>query len=195
MRRLLVLPLFAMAFAMMTGCASTRPESVAAQDELKTDADATLARFHQLDPTTRDFIRDAYGYAIFPTVGKGGAIAGGAFGRGALYEKGMFVGWCDMPQATLGAQLGGQTYSQLIVFETPEALNRFKDGRFAFAANASAVAAENGAAASAKYQDGVVVFVDPKGGLMAEAAIGGQKFNYVPADHAETPRDTTAHIE
>jgi lipid-binding SYLF domain-containing protein len=184
-----------MGFAMMAGCASTRPDSVAKQDTLKTDADTALARFHEIDPSTRDFMRGAWGYAVFPTIGKGGAVAGGAYGRGSLYEKGMFVGWCDMTQATFGAQLGGQTYSQLIVFETPEALNRFKDGNFAFAANASAVAAENGAARTAKYENGVAVFVDPKGGLMAEAAIGGQKFNYVPADHAETPRDTTAHIE
>jgi lipid-binding SYLF domain-containing protein len=95
----------------------------------------------------------------------------------------------------VGAQLGGQSYSELIVFETTDALNRFKSGNFSFAANASAVANREGAARTAKYENGVAVFVHPNAGLMGEAAIGGQKFNFVSAENAPAPKDYTAHTD
>jgi lipid-binding SYLF domain-containing protein len=196
MRRVFI-PLLLVTCGLMIGC-STAPKSAYTRDTLRADADNSLARFHEVDPSTRDFLNGAHGYAIFPKVGKGGAIAGGAYGRGTLYEKGAFVGYCDMTQATVGAQLGGQTFSELIVFETAEALNRFKSGTFALAANASAVVAKNGAAKTARYSDGVAVFVDPNAGLMAEAAVGGQQFKFVPEDQAATPRewkDTTVKTD
>jgi lipid-binding SYLF domain-containing protein len=115
---------------------------------------------------------------IFPSVGKGGVIVGGAYGRGEVYEQGQLVGYADVTQATVGAQLGGQTFSELIVFENREAMDRFKRGNFEFAANVSAVALKAGAAAAARYTNGVAVFVKPEGGAMFEASIGGQKFTF-----------------
>jgi lipid-binding SYLF domain-containing protein len=119
-------------------------------------------------------------YAVFPTVGKAAVAIGGAYGKGVLYQHGKFVGYCDMTQASIGFALGGQAYTEIIVFKTPEALTRFKSGNFAFSAQATAVAVRAGAGANAKYDDGVAVFTMNEAGLMGEASVGGQKFSYVP---------------
>jgi len=103
---------------------------------------------------------------------------GGAYGRGELYQGGQLEGYCTLTQATIGLALGGQAYTELIFFETKEALHRFKSGNFAFAAQASAVAVKSRASADAKYADGVVVFTMAEEGLVFEASIGGQKFGY-----------------
>jgi len=111
---------------------------------------------------------------------KGGAIVGGAYGRGEVYEQGKMIGWADLSQATVGAQLGGQSFSELILFENKATLDSFRNGKLKFATNASAVALKSGAAESAKYTDGVLVFVEPREGLMLEAAVGGQSFSFPP---------------
>jgi lipid-binding SYLF domain-containing protein len=132
----------------------------------------------------RDVIDKAYGHAVFPKIGKGGVIVGGAYGRGIVYEQGGMIGYADMTQASVGAQLGGQTYSEIIAFENKEALERFKQNRLALSANLSAVIVESGAAKAARYTDGVAVFVMPRAGAMAEASVGGQKFTFVADESA-----------
>ena len=132
------------------------------------------------DPSLDRFLNRAWGYVIFPGVGKGGFIAGGAYGRGVVYERGQILGFSDLTQATVGLQAGGQSFSELIVFETRTDLNRFTAGKLAIAANLSAVALKSGAAETARYNDGVAVFVQPIGGLMFEASVGGQQFTFVP---------------
>jgi lipid-binding SYLF domain-containing protein len=117
---------------------------------------------------------------VFPTVGKGAVGVGGAYGKGVLYENGTPVGYCDLSQASIGLQLGGQGYTEIIAFENQDALNRFKSGNFAFDAQATAVALKSGAGANAKYANGVAVFTMDEAGLMYEASIGGQKFSYQP---------------
>jgi len=171
--------LFAAMLLTFAGC-STAPDSQAKKNELRSSVDNTMKRIEAMDPSLHRRISSAYGYAIFPSVGKGGAIVGGAYGRGEVYEQGKMVGWADLSQATIGAQLGGQTFSQLILFENQAALANFKNGNLKFAATASAVAMKSGAADSARYTDGVLVFVEPKAGLMLEAAIGGQSFSFQP---------------
>ena len=89
------------------------------------------------------------------------------------------IGYADLTQASVGAQLGGQTYSELVVFETKEALDRFRQNKLEFAANASAVILESGAAKAARFENGVAIFVQPRAGAMAEASVGGQKFTFV----------------
>jgi hypothetical protein len=105
---------------------------------------------------------------------------GGAYGKGILYERGVAVGYCDLSQATVGAQLGGQAYTEIICFETQRDVNKFKEGKLQFDAQATAVAVKSGAGANLNYRDGVAVFTRDEAGLMAEAAIGGQKFTYQP---------------
>lgn len=161
------------------GC-STAPKSEASRQELQSETSATLAQAQKNDTSLTKFIDSAAGYAVFPTVGKGGIGVGGAYGKGVLYEHGRAVGYCDLSQASIGLQLGGQAYSELIFFETPEALASFKSGNFSFAAQVSAVALKSGAGANAKYANGVAVFTMGESGLMYEASVGGQKFSYQP---------------
>ena len=139
-----------------------------------------MTRVKALDPSLEKQIANAYGYVVFPSVGKGGLVVGGAYGRGEVYEQGKMVGWADLTQATIGAQIGGQTFSELILFENKAALDNFKNGKVKFSAGASAVALKSGAAVDAKYTDGVLVFVEPIAGLMVEASLGGQSFSFKP---------------
>ncbi len=144
------------------------------------DANETLALFRKTDPDLARFFKSSVGYAVFPGVGKGAFIVGGAHGEGILYEGGEPVGRASLTQATVGFQVGGQAYAEIIFFETKGVLSDFKGGKLAFSGQASAVALAAGAGANAKYQWGVAVFTAPKGGLMVEASIGGQKFGYTP---------------
>ncbi len=144
------------------------------------------------------FFGNSYGYAVFPTIGKGGVGIGGAHGSGRVYAKGAHVGDTSMTQLTVGLQFGGQAYSQIIFFQNKAAFDLFTGGNFEFGAQATAVAITAGASAQAstggtgagasgtqshattasEYQKGMAVFTVAKGGLMYEASVGGQKFSY-----------------
>ncbi len=165
---------------LLAGC-STTPKSSSDRMALTSKAEAAITRAKEQDPGLLKFFDNAVGYAVFPTVGKGAVGVGGAYGRGELYENGVMMGYCTLTQASIGLALGGQAYTEFIFFETQTALDKFKSGNFAFAAQASAVALKSGAAANAKYADGVAVFTMSEAGLMYEASIGGQKFSYEPA--------------
>jgi lipid-binding SYLF domain-containing protein len=164
-------------FLMITGCA-TAPPSVAGKANIEDDANVALNKAQTCDPSLVNVFNSAAGYAIFPSVGKGAAGVGGAYGKGVLSERGNAVGYCDMSQASIGLQLGGQDYTEIIAFETPQAVENFKEGKFRFDAQATAVALKSGASANAKFTDGVAVFTMDPAGLMYEASVGGQKFTY-----------------
>lgn len=141
----------------------------------------TIQAFKKKDPGLNRFFAEAYGYAVFPSVIKGGAFGfGGAYGKGQVFEKGMVIGDASVSQGSVGFQLGGQSYSEVVFFKDKEALVRFKSGNLKFAAQASAVAVTEGVAANAAYDNGVAVFSLPRKGLMVEAAIGGQRFVFKP---------------
>ena len=154
--------------------------TVKAEDDLQGESKEAVASFVKTDPSIQKFIDESSGYAIFPSVGKGGLVVGGAHGKGLLYEKGAVTGQTSMSQASIGAQAGGQSFSEIIFFETPTAVTDFKTGKFEMSADVSAVAAAQGAAKSAKYKNGVAVFTLPKKGLMVQASVGGQKFKFEP---------------
>jgi lipid-binding SYLF domain-containing protein len=150
-------------------------------------------------PAVQPFFEDAYGYVVFPTVGKGGLVIGGAYGKGQVYRGGKVTGTASLVKATIGFQLGGQAFSEIIFLQDKRAYDEFTSGNFEFDAAASAVAITAGAQAKAgtegatagasagpatgtqartNYRKGMAVFVHTKGGLMYEAAIGGQKFSF-----------------
>lgn len=144
-----------------------------------------VANFKNSSPNMQVYFDKAQGYAIFPTVGKGGIGIGGAYGKGEVYEKEILVGKTALTQVTVGFQLGGQAYSEIIFFKDKAAMDRFKKGKFELGAQASAVAATEGISADAAYNDGVAIFTMAKGGLMYEASVGGQKFSYKPLGQVE----------
>ena len=159
-----------------------------ADDDLKTEAAHAIDSFKKADPGLTQFFTDSAGYAVFPTVGKGGLVVGGAHGKGVVYEKGKSVGQAALSQASIGAQAGGQSFAEVIFFESPTALSDFKEGKFEMSADLSAVVASEGASKSAKYKNGVAVFTMAKKGLMVQASIGGQKFKFQPDPMQPTGR-------
>lgn len=166
--------------ALAFGC-DTAPKTEQGRDNLEAEVETTLKQIHTSHPWVKDFLDKSAGYVVFPEVGKGGLVVGAAYGRGVVYDtNGAVIGYSDISQGTVGLQAGGQTFTEIIAFETAADLDRFKAGKFTFNANASAVALKSGAAVSAKYTDGVAIFVSPIGGLMAEASVGGQSFTYLP---------------
>jgi len=153
-------------------------------------------------PAVKPFFENSYGYAVFPTIGKGGLVVGGAYGTGQVYQGGAVTGTSSLIKVSVGFQAGGQAFSEIIFFQDKRAYDDFTSGEFAFDAEASAVAITVGAQAKAgtegttagasagpssgkqvgsNYRKGMAVFVHAKGGLMYEAAIGGQKFSFKPA--------------
>ncbi len=157
---------------------NTAPASPEGKAEMRRSSADALAQAQNNDPSLRNVIGDSAGYAVFPSIGKGAVGVGGAYGKGDVYQHGAVIGYCDMTQGSIGFQLGGQAYTEILVFQTPDALERFKTGNFRFDAQATAVALKSGAGANAKFVDGVAVFTMDEAGLMYEASIGGQKFSY-----------------
>ena len=154
-----------------------------AEEELKKlekQTQEAVGTFKSTDPNITNLFAKSAGYAVFPRVGKGGFIIGGAHGEGLVYQKSKLIGRAAITQVTVGAQIGGQELSEIIFFETPEALNEFKKSGCTMSAQVSAVAAAEGASENAKYMNGVMVFTKARTGLMAEASVGGQKITFEP---------------
>ena len=142
------------------------------------DARTAKAGFIKADPGMASRFSSAYGYAIFPNIGKGAIGIGGAAGNGAVWEHGKLIGMASMKQVTIGFQFGGQAYREVIFFEDQASMDRFKQNNVEISAQVSAVAATAGASANASYKNGVLIFTQTKGGLMYEASVGGQKFKF-----------------
>jgi lipid-binding SYLF domain-containing protein len=175
-------------------CFSTSANAAASLKKCK----ETLESFRQLG-NVPEMLAESYGYAVLPTIGKGGIGIGGAGGTGCVFAGGKHTGNISMGQVTIGWQLGGQAYSQIILFKNADVYNDFTKGQFEFGADATAVALTYGAAAGAStkgasasagdtrakgaWKRGMAVFTLVKGGLMYEASIGGQKFKFKPVSH------------
>ena len=166
-------------YALRCGCA-TSPQSAAQRSALADESRATLTLMQERDPQLARFLGRSAGYAIFPSVGKGGLIVGGAFGRGTVYEKtGALLGYATVTQGSVGGVIGARSDSLLLVFKTADQLDRFKDGQdVQFGAEATAIAITEGCSATTRYIDGVAVFALPRGGLMADASLSGQEFRF-----------------
>ena len=165
------------AVALAAGCATT-PDTPAERNGLEDRASATLATMNARDPALADLLDRSAGYAVFPEIGKGGAIVGGAYGHGVVYQHGRAVGYVELSQASIGAQLGGQTFSELNVLRDAAALDRLMSDNLDLGADASAVALTSGGGRGVQFEDGVAVFVMPRGGLMVDISVHGQKIDF-----------------
>ncbi|MFS4466305.1 hypothetical protein [Maribacter sp. 2210JD10-5] len=163
--------LFAMTITSMTAQTEEEKELMADAEKAKTTLIAENERIG-------DFFDSAYGYVIFPNVGKGGLIIGGASGNGIVYQGGTSVGTANLKKLNVGLQAGGQSVIEAIFFENETAFNEFKSDNYEFDAGISAVVLKSGKALKAKYEDGVAVFALPKAGLMADVTVGGQRFEF-----------------
>jgi lipid-binding SYLF domain-containing protein len=173
--------------------------ALALANPVQADKFTDTIEVYKKSESVQPFLKSAYGYAVFPTVGKGGIGIGGAYGKGQVYQGGKVTGETSLIKATIGFQLGGQAFSEMIFFEDKRAYDDFTSGNFEFDASASAVAITAGVQAKAgtegstasasagpatgkhagsSYRKGLAIFVHTKGGLMYEAAIGGQKFSF-----------------
>ncbi len=144
------------------------------------DCENAKQEFLKADFDMEHHFNNAYAYVIIPNVGKGGIGLGGAAGTGILYRNGKRVGIIKLTQVSIGFQFGGQAYRELIFIENKDKFNKIKNGKIKVAAQVSAVAATEGASADAKYDEGIMIFTMQKGGLMYEAAVGGQVFKFKP---------------
>jgi lipid-binding SYLF domain-containing protein len=167
-------------FLGLAGCGSMTPSNDADKQYEDTQVQGTIQDFKTADAQVGLFLDSAYGYAVFPSIGSGAIGIGGAGGNGEVFQQGKLVGYCQMGEGSIGLQLGGQSFAEIILFQDAAALANFQAGQTAFDARATAVAAGAGNGAAADYQDGVLVFTKPITGLMAQAAIGGQHFSYTP---------------
>jgi len=144
----------------------------------ESEVQAVIENFKEGDPGIQGWFSDAYGYVVFPSVGKAGFGIGGARGKGLVYERGKLVGKSTLTQVTIGFQFGGQAFSEVIFFKDKTAFDEFIRENFEFGAQVSAVALTAGVSADLAYNGGVAIVTATKGGLMYEASIGGQKFSY-----------------
>jgi lipid-binding SYLF domain-containing protein len=190
--RILKSSLFLLAFLLIAGSSS----------QVFADSYSNAVSVFKQSEAVQPFFKNCYGYAVFPTVGKGGIVfVGGAFGEGQVYRQGKLAGKVSLVKLSIGFQLGGQAFSEIIFFQDKRSYDEFINGNFEFDASASAVAITAGVQAKAgteggtasatagpatgvqaetHYTKGMVVFVHARGGLMYEAALGGQKFSYTP---------------
>jgi len=164
----------------LTACASPGSGTAEQRDALLQESEAAKSRFRARDPGMARFFDESAGYAVFPSVGKGGLGVGGAYGHGTVYEGDALTGYTSLTQVTVGFQAGAQAYQEVIFFKDAAALSRFQRGNYEVGAQVSGVVVTLGASTTAEYNGGVVIFTMPRGGLMYEATVGGQKFSYRP---------------
>jgi lipid-binding SYLF domain-containing protein len=195
MKAKLFVPVLAVLAMALAGCEGTGtmaagPDAAAQNAALNNRAKTAVEQMESQDSSLRSRIDGAYGYAIFPDVGEAAVGIGGAGGKGVVYEQGHRVGYATMNQGSLGAQLGGATFAELILFKDANAMAAFKNGNFTLGGDAQATAVKAGAAASNQFGvRGTQVYILPQGGLMAGVALDGQVIHY----YADNSGNNTAN--
>ena len=171
-----ILSTLALAF-LMAGCSAT-PDTSEARDNLVKDSETAMSRFQDSDSRTGPFFQNAYGYAVFPKITKGSAGIGGAYGRGVVYQGGRMTGYADVTQGSIGAQLGGMSWSEIVFFQNQWAYDKFTSNEFAASADASWAGPNKGGANTLNYNNGVMIFTMDARGFSASAAVGAQQFEF-----------------
>jgi len=168
---------------LLAACAASAPATREEAIELDNACWDAIRRFKQAAPGLNDRFAESAGWAIFPRIDKGAVGIGGAFGRGMAYDRtGRILGFVSLSRASIGFQLGGQSYAELVLFKTRPALRRLTAGDFQLSAETSAVVLKDGAALSATFTDGIMVVTMDERGVMYEASVGGQKLDFERRD-------------
>jgi lipid-binding SYLF domain-containing protein len=184
MKNVTIITLLCIMMFLMGGC-STVPKTDEKKAVLSAEVTSAVSLFKSTDPGISRFFEKSYAYAVLPKVFKGGIWVAGAGGQGEVFEQNKIVGYCRMSQATLGFSFGGEYFREIVFFRDKEDFDKFKTGEYTFSAQVTGVALSAGAASKADYQSGMAVFVMTDVGLMVDASLGGQKFNYVTKYTAE----------
>jgi hypothetical protein len=161
-----------------------REEDEMSQATIHAEATAAAVRLQEKHPELKEAFEKSYGYAVFPSVGRASAVLGGAYGKGEVYERGQPIGFATLSQMTIGVQLGGQTFSEVLLFAQKPALDEFRRGKVAFAANASAGIVK-AAATGTSNPATITAHAYSRGGMILELSLGGQKFSFIPPEQAE----------
>jgi lipid-binding SYLF domain-containing protein len=164
---------------MACGCA-VEPKKPEDKAVLSSEVDKAIAVMKAKDKSIQKFFDKSYGYAVLPKIFKAALLAGGAYGKGEVYEQGTMVGYCDITQISGGLSVGGEFFREIIFFRDKEDLEKFKSEEYTLSAQVTGVALVWGAAAKADYKAGMAVFIMTDAGVMVDASLGGQKFNYAP---------------
>jgi lipid-binding SYLF domain-containing protein len=165
-------------FVIMVGGCAVTPEKPEGKVVLAADSNEAIAIMKTKDPTIQKFFDKSYGYAVMPKIFKGAFIAGVAGGKGEVYEQGKMVGYCKMSQVSGGFSFGGEFYREIVFFKDKKDLDKFKNEPYTFEAQVTGVVLSAGVAAKRDYNKGMAVFIMEDAGLMVDASLGGQKFNY-----------------
>lgn len=195
MKAKMFLPVLAVMALAMAGCENTGtmatgPNSESHGAAIHERARAALEQMEAADASLRDRINNAYAYAIFPEVGQAAVGIGGAGGHGVVFQQGNPIGYATLHEGSVGAQIGGNTYSELILFKDADSMAAFRNGNLTLGADAQATLVKSGAAATGQFVHGTQVFVLPKGGLMAGVAIDGQVIHYQQQENYENNNTT-----
>ena len=180
MRTLSKMMLLAAGALLLGACEVVGPQDSEERDLLHERASASVADMKGVDASLETLLNSSFAYAVFPRITAGAVGVGGAYGTGEVYQKGRLVGYADVSQGSVGVQLGGQTFAELILFRTETTYVNFIHNTTEFDVRVSAVAAASGAARAADYSNGVLVVYLPEGGLMLQAALGLQSFRFRP---------------
>jgi lipid-binding SYLF domain-containing protein len=171
------LGLIAAAGLLVVGCAHA-PKTEAARQDLTQQAQVTLQDMQSRDPNLQALLNSSAGYIVFPKVAQGGFIVGAGSGKGVVFQNGQPIGFATLNRGSVGAQVGGQTFAELIVVRDAYTLQRIKAGQFNLGAQASAVAITYGASAATRFNNGVAVFVQPHGGAELNLSLTGQRIKF-----------------
>lgn len=166
-----------MLFIAITSCGPGKSGS-GDVDALMMDAKEAKTAMIDANANVQELFNSSAGYAVFPNVGKGAYIIGGASGNGVVYENGAVVGYSNLKQVDVGLQVGGKAYREVLFFETQEALDKFKDGEYELSGNATAVIIEKGKSKTIKFNNGIAIATMPKAGAMVGVSVAGQRFGY-----------------
>jgi lipid-binding SYLF domain-containing protein len=189
--RKVIFPLLLVIGGGIVGCDTSTPNSPAQQTAMRDEARAALERMEAQDPSLTNNVNNAVGYVIFPEVGNAAIGIGGSYGQGYVYQNGHRVGTVKMTEGSVGIQVGGDTYAELIIFNDQKPLNRLMNNSFEFASNAQAMGVKAGAAGAAQFTNGSQVYILGKGGLFAGAAVSGQKFKFLSDNGSSQETQTT----